>query len=153
MPPDTAPVLPYSPRRRRPPDWRGRIVAVGCGLVAGIPVGLGTGAYHKSLWHVLVWYIGPIIAGLAVGAASALAARWHPVLLSLLGGVAVVAGALATDVGWLWYDDRWRPGGNLHTDLVWIGVLALGGLAGLLVVCVPAAVAAVLVVVMRRRAA
>ena len=83
-----------------------------------------------------------------MGVASAWAARSHPVLLALLGGVAVVASSLATIVVWAWYTERL----SLSNALVVSGTLLLVGLGGLLLVCVPAMVASVLVCVIRSRA-
>ena len=112
---------------------------MGCGVAVGLLGGV------VELYDALG---GPIVAGVAVGVASALAVRSRPLLLSVVASVAVVESVLATIVMPRWYSGR-MPLGRMITDLR----LLFGGAGLLLLVCVPAVLTAMLTTYIKRRAA
>jgi hypothetical protein len=96
-------------------------------------------------------------AGAVVGVAGALAARSHPVVVALCGGVITALTCLLTMTLHLWRSGNWPPGdqnvdmieqyGTPEQALLRITVILL------VAVCVPCVVAAALVALARLRAA
>jgi hypothetical protein len=132
-----------------PSDWKGWLVAGGCGLVVGWVLGVGMNASYTHIG----WMAG---AGVVVGVVSALAARSSPVVVALGGGVIAALTSVLTMTLLLWRSGRW-PLRQENADMIdqygtpEQAVLRITVIA-LVAVCVPCAVAAAITAFAKRRA-
>ena len=119
------------------PDWRGWLVTITGGGLAGALIGSGSsGTLH---WDRLP---GPITAGAAVALLTVLCARRRPVVKAAMGSVIVVVSCLSTIILRHWSTGHWPRG---HVDGKWpLIVLAL-----LLYVCVPGTLVALIAATLR----
>lgn len=121
--------------------WRGWLAASGCGLVVGWILGLAVNASH---FHA-GWMAA---AGVLVGVGGAWAARSHPVIVALWGGVITALVCVLTITFQLWRNGRWPlPDQNMdmieHYGTTGQALLRITVIL-LAVVCVPCVVAAAL---------
>lgn len=90
--------------------WKGWFVAVACGLVVGLVLGIGMCASHSHVgWSVA--------AGVVVGVVGALAARSRPVLVALGIGVIVVLTSVLTVTFYQGRIGNWPPL-NQNMDMI-----------------------------------